>query len=64
MQRLFELIHREEALTWLTQAVSWGFSKPPRFLAEHNRLLAPLRGDPRLEALMEKAREKEREFEV
>lgn len=53
----------EEALTWLTQAVSWGFSNH-RFLAEHNRLLAPLRGDPRLEALMEKAREKEREFEV
>jgi len=46
----------EEALTWLTQAVSWGFSNH-RFLAEHNRFLAPLRGDPRLEALMEKARE-------
>ena len=53
----------EEAMTWLTQAVSWGFSNH-RFLAEHNRLLAPLRGDPRFEALMEKAREKEREFEV
>jgi serine/threonine protein kinase len=29
-----------------------------------NRFLAPLRGDPRFEALMEKAREKQRAFEV
>lgn len=35
-----------------------------RFLSEHNRFLAPLRGDPRFEALMEKAREKECAFEV
>jgi hypothetical protein len=48
---------------WVGHAVSWGFTND-RFLAEHNRFLAPLRGDPRFEALMEKARKKQREFEV
>jgi len=35
-----------------------------RFLAEQNRFFAPLRADPRFQALMEKAREKQRAFEV
>jgi tetratricopeptide (TPR) repeat protein len=47
------------ALEWVGHAVSWGFTND-RFLAEHNRFLAPLRGDPRFEALMDRAREKQR----
>jgi hypothetical protein len=53
----------DEALRWLEQAVSWWFSNH-EFLARHNRFLAPLRGDSRFEALINKAREKERTFEV
>ena len=53
----------KEALDWIEQAISWGFSNH-RFLSRYNRFLAPLRGDPRFEALMERAREKERRFEV
>jgi len=51
------------ALRWLEQAIQWGFTNH-RFLSEHDRFLAPLRGDRRFEALMERAREKQRAFEV
>jgi serine/threonine protein kinase len=53
----------DRALEWLGHAVSWGMANH-RFLSEHNRFLAPLRGDPRFEALLDRAREKERAFEV
>lgn len=51
------------ALQWLERAIQWGFTNH-RFLSECDRFLAPLRGDPRFEALMERAREKQRAFEV
>lgn len=53
----------DEALEWLEQAISWGFTNH-RFLSQHDRFLAPLRGEPRFQALMDRAREKERAFEV
>ena len=53
-----------DALYWLARAVDWGFALSPTFHTEHNRFLAPFRGDPRFEALMDKAREKQRAFEV
>lgn len=53
----------DRALEWLGHAISWGMSNH-RFLAGHNRFLAPLRGDPRFEVLMDRAREKQRAFEV
>jgi hypothetical protein len=52
-----------DALGWLERAVGWGFTNH-RFLAVHNRFLVSLRGDARFEALIERAREKERAFEV
>lgn len=52
----------DEALRWIEQAITWGIIAH-RFY-EANRFFAPLRGDPRFEALLEKAREKERAFEV
>jgi tetratricopeptide (TPR) repeat protein len=54
----------DDALYWLARAVDWGFSLSAPFHTGHNRFLAPLRGDPRFEALMEKAREKQRAFDV
>jgi serine/threonine protein kinase/tetratricopeptide (TPR) repeat protein len=51
------------ALQWLERAVGWGFSNH-RFLNEHCRFLAPLRGDPRFRDLIDRAREKERTFEI
>jgi len=51
-----------EALSWIEHAMSWGFVAH-RFY-ETNRFYAPLRGDPRFEALLERAREKERAFEA
>jgi hypothetical protein len=51
----------EGALDWLECAVAWGFSNH-RFLGEYNPVLAPLRGHPRFERLLERAREKERAF--
>lgn len=51
------------ALEWLERGVEHGFTHH-RFLGEHNRFLAPLRGVPRFEALLQRAREKERAFEV
>ncbi|SRR5450759_130171 len=53
----------DRTLEWLGHAISRGFTNH-RFLSEHNRFLAPLRGDPHFEALMDKAREKECAFEV
>jgi tetratricopeptide (TPR) repeat protein len=51
------------ALQCLEHAIGWGFTNH-RFLSEYDHFLAPLRGDPRFEALMERAREKQRAFEV
>ena len=53
----------ETAIDWLERAVAWGFSNH-RFLGEYSPFLAPLRGDARFEALLERAREKERAFEA
>jgi tetratricopeptide (TPR) repeat protein len=53
----------EDALDWLECAVAWGFTNH-RFLAHHNRFLVPLRNDPRFQTLIERARLKERAFEV
>jgi TolB-like protein len=52
----------DEAFHWLEQAVTWGFSNH-LFLSEYNRFLRPLRGDPRFDAVVERAREKERALE-
>jgi serine/threonine protein kinase len=48
----------ERTLQWVGHAVSLGFTNH-RFFSEHNPFLARLRGDPRFEALMEKARLKQ-----
>ncbi len=53
----------EEALSWIEHGIDWGFTNH-RFLDEHDRFLARLRGSPRFEALLERAREKERALEV
>jgi len=53
----------DEALYWLSRAIEMGFINH-RFFAEHDPFLATLRGDPRFEELMERAREKQREIEA
>jgi len=53
----------DEAIAWIERAISWGFTNY-RWLHDHNRFLEPLRGDPRFQALMEKAREKQEAFTV
>jgi serine/threonine protein kinase/Tfp pilus assembly protein PilF len=53
----------EAAVDWLERAVAWGFCNH-RFLSELSPFLAPLRGHPRFEALLKRAREKQRAFEV
>jgi tetratricopeptide (TPR) repeat protein len=53
----------DEALRWLSSAIEMGFINH-RFFAEHDPFLAKLRGDPRFEALMERARAKQREIEA
>jgi len=45
---------REGAIDWLERAVAWGYSNT-RFLRELSPFLAPLRGLPRFEALLERA---------
>jgi hypothetical protein len=52
-----------EALTWLERASAWGFANH-RFLAHHNRFLAPLRGDPRFQRLIDRVHAEELAFEV
>ena len=54
---------RDEALQWLANAIKLGFVNH-RFLATRDTFLAPLRGDPRFEGLMDQAREKQRAFDV
>jgi TolB-like protein len=53
----------DRAIDWLECAVGWGFSSP-RFLGEYSPFLVPLRGLPRFEALMERARQQQRAFDV
>jgi len=53
----------DEALRWLNQAMDWGFTNH-HFLAERDRGLVPLRGDPRFSAFLERARQKQIAFEV
>ena len=52
----------DEALSWIEHAISWGLIAHGFY--ESNRFFARLRGDPRFEALMARARDKERAFEV
>ena len=47
---------------WNDNAIDWGMSAHRWY--ETNRYLEPLRGAPRFEALMAKAKEKARAFEV
>lgn len=54
---------RDEALAWLGNAIELGFVNH-RFLSTRDPLLAPLRCDPRFEALMDRARAKERAFDA
>ena len=54
----FAIIGRtEEAFEWLERGIDQGFTNH-RFMGEYDPLLAPLRGTPRFEELLEKAREK------
>ena len=53
----------DRALDWLENAIEYGFLNH-RYLGEIDPLLAPLRGDPRFQALMIRAREKQAEFEA
>jgi tetratricopeptide (TPR) repeat protein len=58
-----EMGREDEALEWLDRAVGQGFTHHG-FMAKHDRLIAPLRGDPRFEALVEKARGVEEALEL
>ena len=51
------------AIDWLERAVNWGFCSH-RFLSALSPFLAPLRGHPRFEALMQLVREKEQAFDA
>jgi len=52
----------EDALRWLESAIDLGFTNH-RFWSEIDPFLAPLRSDPRFQALMARARERQRAFE-
>jgi len=52
----------DRALEYLRIWRSVGISPAISFLAEYNRFLVPLRGHPRFEALVEKARAQARAF--
>jgi tetratricopeptide (TPR) repeat protein len=51
----------DEALKWVDQSVSWGFTNY-RFLSEHNPFLAPLRDNPKFRQIMERARQRQEAF--
>jgi len=53
----------DSAIDWLSQGIEMGFTNH-RYLSRHERLLAPIREDPRFEQLMNRAREKERALVV
>jgi hypothetical protein len=53
----------DQALRWLGNAIDLGFVNCD-FFSRIDPLLEALRGDPRFEALMERAREKQRAFGV
>jgi len=53
----------DEALLMLERAISWGFSNY-KFLAQHDRFLAPLRGHLRFEALIARTRAKLEAFHI
>ena len=53
----------DSALDWLENAIELGFLNH-RYLGEIDPILAPLRGDPRFQALMARAREKQAELEA
>jgi hypothetical protein len=53
----------DEAMDWLSSVIDMGFVNH-RFFARHDPFLAALRGHPRFDALMERAREKQRACEV
>jgi tetratricopeptide (TPR) repeat protein len=53
----------DEALDWLANSIEMGLIND-RFFSEFDPFLAPLRGNQRFQALMERAREKERRFAV
>jgi Flp pilus assembly protein TadD len=52
-----------EALYWLSRTIEMGFINH-RFFAEVDPFLAKMRGHPRFEELMERAREKQQEIEA
>jgi hypothetical protein len=49
------------ALDWLERAIGWGFTND-RFLLDGNRFFAPLKREPRFDALIARAREKRMAF--
>jgi serine/threonine-protein kinase len=53
----------DTALDWLENAVELGFLNH-RYLGEIDPILAPLRGDPRFQALITRAKEKQAELET
>ena len=54
---------KDQALHWLSVNIELGFLNH-RFFSQHDPHLSKLGGDPRFEALMERAKEKQREIEA